>query len=362
MAEYMNPFAGSMLPESVPNNPFMSRMNQLDNQEMMSPFMGMEKQRQEMALRKQGIVDNEFMSPEATAARKSDQTTHVTKNKLISAEADAKWEALPYEQKVKIGELKNKLSEVEGSPQGKFLNFMTDQAPALEKAPPQMRAAVYDGIIKNFQMTHPGIEVQERFRQFSPEVGNILSSARLAQIATPKHIQKLEELKEAHKNELEKARISAGGTTGAAAIHEQGAMAREQLKIKEQAKQNPGQFRVAQRKVLTDPKATPEEREAAEENLSSALAEDMPKLYATDHILNSLSTTAMGGGPAAEAARQKYDARKSQLFEDHTVNAGIRVRVVAPDGKTKGTLPRSKLEAALKAGYKEVKSKRLSNG
>lgn len=348
MAEYMNPFAGSIAPESIPNNPFWSGVNTAQNQATMAPFLNMEMQRQQQGLQRTGMENQEFASPEAVEARKTSRTSLTSKNKLESAEADQKLSNMPLQQQIHVKELKQHLQKLEGTPAAEMFNTLTEGVPALEKAPPAMKAATYAGLIKQFQATHPGQPIPPEYQNYSPEVEKQLSAARLARIMTPAHAQKIAEEKVKGEYALKGHEVSAGATVQAAREHVKGTLTAKQMEIDYAAKQNPGQYRVAQRKVLSNPNSTPEQREMAEEGLSTSLSDDMPKIYQGDPLLQSLTIAALSDPQAAE----KIDARKSKLFEDHMVNNGIRVRMNDPQGKPH-TVLKSKHDEALKAGWKD---------
>ena len=351
MAEYMNPFAGSILPENVPNNPFVSRFNQLDNREYMAPFVNMEKQRQEQKITEDKFKFGEFTSPEAVEHRLTEKTSGIARNKFEAAEADSKLRLLPDQEKLKLLELRGKMQSEEAKPYAELFKAFGDAALILEKTPAQMRPAAWAQIVSRWQQQHPNTPIPEQYRNYSPQLLQETGNVRLAQILTPQHEQEIKKLNVQKEWEIKKANVQAGATLGAARIHEEGANKRFEKGLTENAKQNPGQFKVSNMKVLNDPKSTPEQIEVAEANLNMFATEQINKIWKEDGMLTSLETKALFDPNAA----QLYDKRKAKLFEDYVVDQGIRVRVVAPDGKTKGTILKSKLKAALEAGYKEAK-------
>lgn len=346
---YTNPFAG--LPDTnFPNNPFWSGVKSGEREAMMAPFRGMEQERQGIALQKSRMDMGEYSSPEAQALRLQTIKGEGKKKELEFAQTEAAISRLPQEEKVRLVELRNKMDSAEAAPFKPFLEFMSTAAAELQGVPEPMKAAAWASKMKLLESTHPGIKIPDQFRNYSPETLQQAVRIRSAATMTPEFIQKMELEKQKESGALERVRIQAGATTGAAAIHEQGAMAREKFRADTAAKQTPGQFKVQNMRTLTDPNSTPEQIEVAEANLQSFAADNMQKLYQNDPLLQALAIKALSDPTAAA----QIDARKSKLFEDHLTSEGIRVKVKSPDGKV-GTIPKSKLRGALAAGYSEVK-------
>jgi len=75
--DYTNVFSG--LPDAnIPNNPFVSGMNQSIRQESMMPFLRNANIQSDLTTQKQGAEVGEFMSPQAVQMRQAQRTKDTT--------------------------------------------------------------------------------------------------------------------------------------------------------------------------------------------------------------------------------------------------------------------------------------------
>lgn len=367
MAEYMNPFAG-LQNANFPNNPFWSGVKSAENEQAMAPFMQMEQQRQGLALQEQGMKTQEFQSPEAQATRLSGLKSTTAQNQFNAADAQAKLEQLPLAKKIKLLEMHEELSKIQGAPQQKLFASIGSLAGALDQLPPEERASRWEQGLARIQQTNPGMSIPEEYKKYSDSTFNEAKDILNTLIMNPTFIEKtrLEAQKEAgamarqqeqSRARIEEQRISTGGTIGAAKIHEAGAKEREQMKIDSGLRNtNPGQWKVANRKILSNPKATVEQKQIAEQNLLDSAADEMVNIWKNDPIMMSLGIKALTDA----TAETQIETRKRKLYEDHVVEQGLRVRVSHPtkkDPKTGkplvGTILKSELAEYKKQGYKE---------
>lgn len=351
MAEYMNPFAGAMLPENVPDNPFMSRWNQLDNRRMMAPFREMEQERQGMALKKQGVMDQEFMSPEATQQRAAKRTEETEQSRFNAAKAQSDFRLLGPQEQEKILKIKENLRQIEGKPFATLFKMFGDLAPVLDQRPSQMRPAIIEDAVLQFEMQNPGVKIPDKLRQYSPELHQQAKNIWLAQVLTPAHEQAKVLQTQKETANMARQKVASGTSLQVAGIHEAGQDRRQNQRIQEEAKMSPGQFKVRNMRILNSPNSTPEQIEEAEANLMSQATAMMPKVYESDNLLQTMATAAMGGDPEAT---KRYEARRTKLFEDHLVNEGLRVRMVNPkDSKDVRLVPKSRVNLFKTNGWKE---------
>jgi len=362
---YMNPFAGSILPETVQNNPFASRMNQLDNREMMAPFVQMEQQRQQADLQKTQVENAEFMSEPAAANRLQTINTKTAQQRLAAQQADADFEQLPLKKKIELAEMNAKLRGIEGGPAKSWVDFVSNMVPALENLSPQEQAAKFQGMMTMFAAQYPGANLPPELTQYSPELFGHMKDLRRAKELTPEHVRKIAEDAAKDKAHMERTQAEVAGraantaaTTGSnERIHTLDRQSREKIANEAAAKANvtPGKFKSQQMAILNNPKSTDEEIEIAENNLLP----DAMQAFAT-HLKINEPYKAMAGGlinvSPEDPKVKRLEAYQNKLKNEFFADYGLKVKTQYTDGKIR-YIDKSKLRGALKdyPGLKVIK-------
>lgn len=354
MNDYINPAAG--LPETnIPNNPFWSGVNQGQRTQMMQPFLDMAQQNQASTLQRTLMENQEFASPDAQEMRLAERGSKTAQFQSSKAKSLAEIEALPHEQQLKIAELGNKLRGANAQPYRELFSELGTLSDRLDQLPPERRAGEYAAALTRWEMTHEGKSVPQQFKQYSPQVHNELKAIRHALVMTPEHEQKLNERALQNSGDLAVQQLRNEG--GLAQANVQASATRDAASQRASGRENPGQFRVSNLRILNNPNSTEEEVAVAQENLESLATDSFERVKKNDQRLANLSldyVQAMGNPQKQQEVAAKQEKIEREIWEEHLVKQGARVRVKNPQGQP-GILPRSKLKAAKAAGYTEVK-------
>lgn len=228
--------------DPVKTNPFWSGVQAGNFQEQAKPGLDMNRASQMMGLQKQGMENQEFMSPLAVGARQSKLESDTATNK-------ANLETLPWKTKKDIADYQAHLDELpsmsaerkakarslameyEGKPQSALINTIGNEFEAFQKAPPAKHGEMWKQTIGRWEAQHPGIKVPEQYKEWSPDRLGDMMTIRQSQLYTAAHRQKLGEIQETAKGHEKTSRISAGAHIESARIHERGAKERTQMAL-----------------------------------------------------------------------------------------------------------------------------------
>lgn len=199
--------------------------------EMARPFIDMDQKSAGLDLQKQQIEHDEFGSPEAKQmrAQKIIQESKQIEANLQKINPQLALDLQDIQQKMQLGPLEtaNKIiqaqqlgSQLKGKPVGDFINAAADWGNAylVSKQDPLEQATAYRRFIKDYQDTHPDTQIPPNFENWSANLGKHLAGAKMISIMTSAHMQDMEKTKMTSDATIESHRISAKGTTDAAAI------------------------------------------------------------------------------------------------------------------------------------------------
>ena len=321
MAEYLNPAAG--LPEAnFANNPFWSGVKSVERQQTMQPFMDMAQQRQQMELQKQGVLNQEFMSPEARGARMGAFGEAAAKSKFNAEKARADLEMLPMEQKKRVAEISEAIRSAEAKPMQELFTEMAGISDVLERTPEQHRPMVYKQWADRTQQKI-GKPLPQQYQEYTPQFLNEAKNIKYGLVYTPKLEQEKIIKGVEGENRLAEQRLQNQGSANVAEINQRGAMARQQYATKEGRPVNPAQRIVQLRKVLSSPDAPAEEKEVAKEEMLTYLTDGFQKMISSDPMLKSLAGMAGIPGPQGDAAKQRYEQAVSQKWQGYLQQQGM---------------------------------------
>lgn len=352
--EYLNPFGMMPANQDFGSGNALVTMNAERNRINSLPFieaaLGMQQNQAMMDAQKA----KEFMSPEAqdarmtgfqsqTATNRANMEVAPHKAKFDVAKAQADLEALPYMTAKEIAVANQVAMEAKGKPAEKFIREMGSIHEQINAHPEAVRPALYQQAIQQWQAQNPGAQVPQNFAQYNPQLLGIM---RGAQIRSVEHEQNIEKIKLKELFDLEGKQLEAQSRIRAA---EAGRAATNE-------KRSPAQERVFQMRVYNNPNAAPEEKEVAYETLSGLASDAFEKVKKGDRFLSNMDVDYLTARSPEEKERitQMQSKRESQLWEDHLIKFGLRVKVQSPNGQT-GTIPKHKLDEYKKQGYKEVK-------
>lgn len=192
---YQNPFALYQDQNPIPSNPFMSEWNATQNRATAQPFINQAKEQGDLELMKRRMETGEFTSQPAQNARMSQYPLQQQKNesatRMIQPEEDAQRtrlkeeiRALPGMTDQKIAQARVATQQAEGTPHRHLIEELGTLYDTVKDAEPNARPFLYASALKRWEMTHPGSQVPEQFRNYDERFLPDLAAIRHAQIET----------------------------------------------------------------------------------------------------------------------------------------------------------------------------------
>lgn len=359
--DYNNPTSALPNPNEFASNNFLQVANAQDRMAIAQPFLQMAAQKQGLGLAEDQAKFQEFMSPEAKAARFSAFGKASAENnaaaRVAGPEADAKIakaradiEALPFMTEQKIEEAKAAAMKARGGPAAKLYNDLGNIYDGIIKLPEAARPIAYQNAIQRWQAENPGAKLPPQLAQYNPQD---LAQIRYAQLNTPEFTQRTKEKQmevDQHKYtadtnanaHIRGAQIAAGATMGAARIRSEAekpvAPGVRITQLRKELAKNPG-------------------NEEAQQELKYHLEGEFIKSFQKNPMAGMLAVQAATGDEKALARYKAFEAESKATYMSENgigVKTGSdRVRVKDKNGKI-GTIPKSQLEAAKAAGYEQV--------
>lgn len=323
--DYQNIFAG-MPAANVPNNPFASRVNEMQRFEMAQPFMNMAQKEQEIALAQKKMAADEAMSPEARAARLSGLTAKTAQNRFNEQKALHDIELLPQEQKLRIAELSTKINSENAKPYREFLTELASVADVLEKTPEQHRPMVYaQWAAQTKQKT--GHELPPAFQQYSADILNNAKQLQYALVMTPQHRQQLGIKDLENKGAMDRTREQGKNALAVANVNATAAMER-QRQAQEVGKVNIPQRIVQIRREMAE--ADPDKKAVLQNELRGYITSEVSRIAANDTIIKGASGAITMSGPMGENARKIIADREQEIARRLYTDYGLQAQVPQP--------------------------------
>lgn len=277
-------------------------------------------------------------------------------NRLRMMETGAQIERFPLEEQQRAEKLRQEYSELKGKPTGQFVNEAADLygTPGWQTKTPEEKAQSYGALANTWKARHPGLELPQGLDQYQGQSTeqHLKDAYDMRRYSVP-HKQKLEE--EELKGQYQvKAQRGRGVEAEMLRNHElrRAGESEKTLKDKEILKLN---------RVLTDPKATEDDKSLAEAQLERIV----------EPMIDDKITKRWGNETSALYLSPERQAMRTKMIESETAKMrrsfGLdrrggqqapkgsptdRVSVIGPNGK-EGTIPRHQLDQAKAQGYKE---------
>lgn len=329
-SSYENPLAG-MPDANIPSNPFWSGVNQNRREQMAQPFYDQAVQGGNLDLQKHQVEVGEFMSPQAVQMRESARAAELAKSKaeteLIPGRTEVEkaknnqiLQTIPQETQLKLKENAQKISELEGKPVATFMKMGANLYSQIKDLPPAQQAQQYQNLIQQFQATHPGQQLPPAMQQFTAGTLDGLKSAYIMDMYSTDFQQKMAEGKQKGEYGVKEAGIHAGGTVAAASIAAKASTENNQRTLDYGT---PARFATMQQRILSDPKASPEQKASAESTLYEIRSREIDDVLAKDPVLQSISTLA-GTNPQA---RELYQSERTKMRIERLLSQGVTPRL-----------------------------------
>lgn len=344
MADYVNPMAG--LPETnFQNNPFWSGVKSQERQQIMDPFLQMQKQKEMAAMRMQQLKDAEFSSPEAVESRRAGLLEGTAKSQFGREEALSKIRMLPTEEKSKLAELNDKLRTTEAKPYQEMLSNLAGLSEILDKAPPQHRPMIYKQWADRIQK-QTGRPLDSRFAEYSDDVLNQARQIRYAMIYNPEFRQG--ELLQGQKDTamMDRQREQSRSAANVAGINQRGALDRQREAATAGSPKTLAAALVQGRKKLADPNLSADEREVAMAEHAMNVEDAFNTSVSRDPELKALAERTAFPGQTGQRATEEYRRRISEKKRAYFKQNGIDLPSEQPQGG--GGAPSQALAEALK--------------
>lgn len=363
--DYSNPESMFQNVDPIKTNPFWSGVQAGQNQAQAQPGMDINRAMQIMGLRKQQMENQEFASPEAMEARRSgllaksaenkgiiDKTPDMTAAEISKARAEIKAE--PAMTAEKIAKAEQAASAARGKPQEDLIHTIGNSYDSIKAAPESKRPELWSNAVSQWEQTHPGVQVPERYRQWSPDRMTDLAATRYAQLHTPEFEQKMAEGKQKGEFGVKEHQISAAATVGAASIHARSAekINTENLEAGKGIAQ-PGQILKLQ-KIMNDKESAPEEKQTAMAVLHDITQKEADLEISKDPGLKGLGEKMIMAQTPEERSTliKEMDARKEKIRTDKLVDRNLMLPMLRqkyPD----------KSDNDLKAAFKKATGRNL---
>jgi hypothetical protein len=318
MPNYESPMAMFQNVNPVPNNPFWSGMMGARNQMAAQPFMEMDQQSQGLDLQKKTMETGEFMSPQAQDVRQRQRAAEGGKADFDVKSYAEQIRGLAPEMDARIAKAKSITMQTQGQPAAALISDMGQMYDVIQKTPEEQRPGVWAGAVQRWQMTHPGMQVPDQFRNYSPEHLADVAAIRYTQLNMPEQVGK-ERLKGmeieggmARETQQQEGATARAGITADA--HIQGArLAAERA----QAQETPQRAIARLRRTLS---ANPKNAEA-EDEYKSYLDDSWQKEKANDmtHAMLQIRATNSQDPKAQEAATKQMNDMRYKFYADRGI-------------------------------------------
>ncbi len=281
-------------------------------------------------------------------------------NQLKMMETQSAIGRQPMEDQKKKEQLRQEYSELQGKPVGKFVDDAAELwgTPGFKNKNPFQKAQAYGGMVAQWKQRHPGLQLPDELENYHPDT----TDSHLQDAFNMKRYSSEFQQKQQLESEKTAGTVEASRIRGVEAAALRAEIMRE-LKASGQLKENPGQELSRIRRELNDskvPAARKQELQLELEQAAGPLIEDQIRKKWGDESTALILGRGQPGFQEQRTAgmekdRQAYrQAYGLQTTGPRTIDETDRVSVVSPDGK-EGTVPRSKLDAYLKANPKAKK-------
>lgn len=326
MADYSNPMQMFQNVDPTPNNPFWSGMMGARNQATAAPFIDMMQQSQGMDLAKKGMETGEFMSPEAQQVRQKEQQAKGGKADFDIESYKQQIRGLGPEMDARIAKAKDITTRLQGSPYQDFLTDLGQMHDTLNDTPEEQRPNVWAGAVQRWQMTHPGLQVPENLRQYTPEHMKDVAAIRFNQLNSPEQVGKERlELMRQDAGMNRETQQQEGATARARIAAEASRYGADKSSDRAQAAETPQKAIARLRRTLA---RNPKDAESYDE-YKSYLDDSWQKEKAQDMTFAMLQIRAMNAQDPAqqEEAVKKMEELRNKYYADRGVYLGA-----PPDG------------------------------
>lgn len=267
----------------------------------------------------------------------------------------------PMEDQKKKEALRQEYAELQGKPTGKFIDDAAELwgTPGFKDRNPFQKAQAYGGMVAQWKQRHPGLELPGDLENYHPDT-------------TDSHLQDAFNMKRYHsefQQKLQLEREKTAGTVEASRIRGvEAAQIRAQVMAELRAQgmlkenMNPQQEITRLKREKSNPKTSAERQSQISqelEDLVNPLIEDQVRKKWGDESTALILGRGQPDFAEKRAAGMEQDRqafrRAHGLGSPKAIDETDTVSVTGPDGTGGGTVPRSKLNAYLKANPKARK-------